>query len=115
MRIRKRYVMLVLGLMMLAAPAFGAEGESFYDKQGDHHFVPKVGFVPDEDTAIKIAEAIWAPIYGESLNDERPFHANLVGDIWHVEGSLPEGMSGGVAEAEIAKADGRILRVSHGK
>ncbi|MFH1061494.1 MAG: NTF2 fold immunity protein [Candidatus Omnitrophota bacterium] len=28
---------------------------------------------------------------------------------------LPEGWIGGVAEAEIAKDDGRIIRISHGK
>ena len=28
-------------------------------------YVPKNGFVPDEKTAIKIAEAVLFPIYGE--------------------------------------------------
>ena len=106
---------LALGLVTLAAPAFGTEGQSFTDGQGKHHFVPKEGFVPSEETAIKIAEAVWLPIYGDSLKDERPFHAKVVGEIWHVEGSLPEGWLGGVAEAEISKVDGRILRVSHGQ
>ena len=32
-----------------------------------------------------------------------------------VEGSLPEGSKGGVPLAEVSKADGRILRVGHGK
>lgn len=35
--------------------------------------------------------------------------------VWYVEGSLPKGLVGGVAIAEIAKDDGRILRISHGQ
>ncbi len=58
---------------------------------GKHHYVPKDGFVPDEETAIKIAEAVWHPIYGTNLNDEHPFRAQL------------------------NKVDGKILRISHGE
>ncbi len=115
MRLAKRCSVFVLGLVVLAAPVFGAEGESLYDKQNTHHFVPQAGFVPDEATAIKIAEAVWTPIYGDILKDGRPFHAKLIGDVWHIEGSMPKDALGGVAEAEIAKADGKILRVSHGQ
>ena len=96
MCLAKRCSVFVLGLVVLAAPVFGAEGESFYDKQSKHHFVPQAGFVPDEATAIKIAEVVWTPIYGNSLKAERPFHAKLIGDVWHVEGSLPTGNSGAI-------------------
>ncbi len=95
----------VVGQALVATPVFAT----------DQGRVPKKEFVPDEETAIKIAEAAWTPIFGDSLKNERPFHAKLVGDVWYVEGSLPEGALGGVAEAEIAKADGKILRVSHGQ
>ena len=108
----KRYVVL-LGLLMLATSVFGAEGKAFHDEQGEYHFVPKDGFVPNEETAIKIAEAVWLPIYGETINDERPFHAKLIGDVWYVEGTLPEDALDGTAIAEISKTDGRILRVVH--
>lgn len=82
-----------------------------------HSDVPKDGYVPDEKTAIKIAVAIWEPIYGEKqIADEKPYQARLdANGIWTVEGSLPEGWVGGVAIAEIAKDDGRILNVIHGK
>ena len=81
-----------------------------------HSVVPSNGFVPDEKTAIKIAEAVWIPIYGErQIQSEQPFVASLKNGVWTVEGSLPKGWDGGVAIAEIAKRDGRILRVSHGK
>lgn len=82
-----------------------------------HSFKPKDGFVPDEKTAIKIAVAVWEPIYGiDKIAREKPYHAKLdTNGVWTVEGSLPAGYLGGVAIAEIAKDDARILRVSHGK
>ena len=81
-----------------------------------HSVVPSNGFVPDEKTAIKIAEAVWVPIYGEQqIQSEKPFVASLKNGVWTVEGSLPKSWVGGVAIAEISKRDGRILRVSHGK
>ena len=87
--------------------------------ESKHNYKPKEGYVPDEKTAIRIAVAVWIPIYGEkNIEGEKPYHAKLQKDkgIWTVEGSLPSGnVVGGVAEAEIAKDDGRILRVSHGK
>lgn len=77
---------------------------------------PSQGFVPDQATAIKIAVAVWEPIYGQTMiADEAPYKAKLSGGVWVVEGSLPAGMLGGVALAEVAKDDGRVLRVSHGK
>ena len=79
-------------------------------------YKPKEGFVPNEQTAIAIAVAVWTPIYGEKmLSYERPFVATLKDNVWQVEGTLPQGALGGVAIAEIAKDDGRILAVIHGK
>jgi len=73
------------------------------------------GYIPDEETAIKIAEAIWLPIYGEKINDEKPYHAILQNDsIWIVEGTLHSEL-GGVVRAEIQKKDGKVLKIIHGK
>ena len=81
-----------------------------------HSFQPRDGFVPDEQTAIRIAHAVWFPIYGEKhILSEAPFVATLKDGIWTVQGSLPKGRTGGVAIAEIAQQDARIIRVSHGK
>ena len=101
---------LVLTVLMIAVPCFAGESEK-------HSFIPKDGFVPDEITAIRIAEAVWIPIYGEEqINSEKPFKAILKNGIWTIEGSLREGFTkGGVAVAEITKTDGRIIRVSHAK
>ncbi|MFZ4538089.1 YbbC/YhhH family protein [Propionivibrio sp.] len=81
-----------------------------------HNFKPAQGYVPDAATAIKIAVAVWEPIYGqENISQQKPYTAVLVNGIWIVEGTLPKHLLGGVAVAEIAKDDGRVLRVSHGK
>ena len=80
-------------------------------------FKPKDGFVPTKEVAIKIAVAVWEPIYGaEHIAAEKPYQARLANGVWIVEGSLPQGpIAGGVAEARISKDDGRILSVSHGQ
>lgn len=80
-----------------------------------HSYVPSEGFVPTEETAIRIAVAVWEPIYGVSrIAEQRPYKARLEKGNWIVEGTLHSQL-GGVAIAEIAKSDGRVLRVSHGK
>jgi hypothetical protein len=78
---------------------------------------PAEGYVPDAETAITIAVAVWEPIYGkERIAEEKPYHATLSNGIWTVTGSLPEEYNrGGVAEADISKDDGRVSRVIHGK
>jgi hypothetical protein len=88
--------------------------------QEKHSYKPKDGYVPDAVTAIKIAEAVLVPIYGEKvINEEKPLKAVLKDGVWIVEGTLqcPEGERclGGVAIIEISKDDGKVLRVSHGK
>lgn len=76
-------------------------------------WVPKNGFVPDAETAMRIAEAVWIPIYGKKqIEREKPFWAELKGETWIVRGRPPID-KGGTAIAEIAKLDGRILRVVH--
>jgi hypothetical protein len=73
-------------------------------------------YVPDEATAVKIAEAIWLPVYGKSIYDDKPFTATLKNsDVWIVEGTPGKGLKGGVPYIEIQKSDCKILVVTHGK
>ena len=77
---------------------------------------PKNGFVPDEKTAIAVAVAVWSPIYGEkTIAEEKPYRAELIDGVWYVSGYLQPNMLGGVAEAAISKADGRIIAITHGQ
>lgn len=82
----------------------------------DHAVTPAAGMVPNAETAIAIAVAVWTPIYGaERIQRQRPYTATLENGHWTVQGSLPRGVLGGVAVAVIARTDGRVLRVSHGR
>lgn len=75
---------------------------------------PKDGFVPNEATAIRIAEAVLFPIYGEKeIQSERPFKATLKDGVWTVKGTLAPGLLGGTAIVRVSKSDGRILLVAH--
>lgn len=88
-------------------------------------YKPKSGYVPDSKTAVKIAEAVLIPVYGEKqIESERPFVAHLKDDVWTVDGTLhcPDGKGGtttvclgGAAEVKIAKDDARILFMIHYK
>jgi hypothetical protein len=81
-----------------------------------HSVSPKDGFVPTAEVAIRIAVAVWEPIYGAAnIERQKPYRATLANGVWTVEGSLPPQSVGGVALAEISQSDARILRVSHGQ
>lgn len=80
-----------------------------------HSYRPKDGFVPDEKTAIRVAEAVLTPIYGEKqIKSEEPFSAKLHSGTWIVSGTIAEGVEGGVAEIKISKRDGTVISVTHG-
>jgi NTF2 fold immunity protein len=103
-------------LPLLALLLSFAALESAAQTSPEHSYKPAAGYVPNAATAIKIAVAVWEPIYGkEEVQRQSPFTARLVEQVWVVEGSLAPGSVGGVAIARIAKDDGRVLRVSHGK
>lgn len=90
---------------------------SYGGEDGKLHSVKREGgFVPNENTAIQIAIAVWTPIYGEdNIKKQKPFNAKLQDGIWHVSGSIPKNTKGGVAIAEIQQMDAKIIRISHGK
>jgi hypothetical protein len=80
------------------------------------NYKPKEGYVPTAEVAIKIAVAVWIPIYGEKqINSEKPYKTSLNKGVWTVTGSLPEFSKGGTAVAEISKETGCILRIMHYK
>jgi len=114
-----RQLLLSAAIIMCFVPASFTE---------THNDIPPAGYVPDADTAIKIAVAVWIPIYGEdNIKKQAPYRAVLSNGIWYIRGSIPKPVEskdmngdtvariGGVAEAEISKKTGEILRVSHGE
>jgi NTF2 fold immunity protein len=88
-------------------------------------YVPHGGYVPDSATAVRIAEAVLMPVYGQrQIESERPFTAKLKDGVWTVSGTLhcPDGRggistscNGGVAVVQVSKLDARILSMMHGK
>ena len=88
-------------------------------------YKPSSGYVPDSVTAVRIAEAVLIPVYGQKqIESEEPFTAKLEGDVWTVEGTLrcSDGKGGttascvgGAAEVRLSKADARILYMVHWK
>jgi len=103
-----------------------------------NNFKPEDRSVSDPKAAIAIAVDVWTRIYGaKKIAAEKPYRANLEGDVWRVEGSLrvsPTDVDdriihidsaspkthrvvvvGGVATAIISKTNGQVLSVYHTK
>src|SRR5262249_54061347 len=74
--------------------------------------LPRDGVVRDSETAIRIAEAIWSPLYGADLIErQKPLKAELKYHVvWIVSGSTTK-QGEEPLSAFILKADGRILAV----
>ena len=79
---------LALALAIAALAGCASSNESTYNYQ------PPDGYVPDAKTAIRIAEAVWLPIYGKKvLDDEKPYLRGAVEyfddeETEHVPGEL---------------------------
>lgn len=106
------FLLITITLITITLAAFG---------QGTN--LPPVA-VPDEATAVKIAEKALIKIFGKrQIQKERPFSANLAAGIWHVTGTLYckdehgkvviGACVGGVAMADIRQNDGRVVKTGH--
>lgn len=77
--------------------------------------LPVPGVVPDEQTAVKVGEAIFQPVFGiTEVEKWQPYHAQLdKSGIWTVYGTLPSRFKGGTPMLKISKRDGRVLELWH--
>lgn len=105
-------VIIIVGVIMLVH-VFASNGTTNVNKG----YIPEEGYVPNEATAVKVAEAVWLPIYGENIYKKQPFIAKYdeKENCWIVNGTLPPDTFGGVPEIKISKSTGEILFVYHGK
>jgi hypothetical protein len=96
-------------LLAFVAVVSKASAQSAPDEQA-----PEKGYVPDANTAVRIAEAVLLPLYGSKVvRQERPFRAELRNDsIWVVHSGR---YTKGGSYVEINKRDGRILEATLGK
>jgi hypothetical protein len=101
-------------LALLFVPSLAGAQQSAAQANG-----PLRGFVPDSATAVRIAVAVWIPLYGESeIKAQQPFVATLKDSVWTVTATphattylLLAGrlIEGGTPLAKIAQSDARIL------
>ena len=74
------------------------------------------GFVKGQQAAIEIAVKEWTRMgLKEMIDQEKPYRAKLVGDVWEVSGTAPKNWVGGLAYARISQKDGKILKAWHDK
>lgn len=72
------------------------------------------GYVPDAETAIRIAEEVWFPMFGkDTIEKQKPYKVSLVDGFWFVEGTLPDNALGGTVHISISQDDGTVLRAYH--
>jgi hypothetical protein len=77
---------------------------------------PGNGFIPDAGSAASLAHVILSVIYGaEQVSRQQPLTATESAGVWRVLGQRPRGTVGGVAEIDISRIDGQVLRVSHSR
>jgi len=82
------------------------------DNKTEDTSLPSRGVVPNEVTAVKIAEAVFLPIYGEDeVARYRPYEATLKDGIWTVFGTLKRNVRGGTPTVKIQKSDGKVLDI----
>ena len=116
---KKRIILSVTGLLIVLLTVRICRADNFNNTKVIHNSnnIEKqtMNYVPDKETAKKIAEAIWLPIYGERIYNQKPYVVSLANNIWIVKGTIPEGRRGGVAYIKIRKTDCKILKVIHGK
>jgi hypothetical protein len=97
---------LLLLLLLLLLPALSlADG---------NNYVPANGAIPDQATALRVAEAILEAAYGKiEIARGEPFTATLKGDVWVVQGTIPAGWVGGAGYVEIEKSKGCVVQIGH--
>ena len=81
---------------------------------GEKTYIPAAGYVPDSSTAVAIATAVLAPIYGKAKIDaEKPWHTGLKDGVWTVVGTFNGKGEGGEAIVQIDKKTAAIVFVGH--
>ena len=107
-RYKKIIVALSLLCIVLAAVEINLLKTLYQEKS-----LPEAGVISNGDIAIKFAEAIWLPIYGEEIYSRLPFKTvhYVDADQWYVRGTRPEGVLGGVLEIRFNGTDASILRI----
>ena len=72
--------------------------------------------IPNEETALKIAEALLISAYDDDVLSEKNVSVKLnrIKNAWVVSGRLSEEYDGDVFEIVIKRCNGQILKIYHG-
>jgi hypothetical protein len=82
----------------------------------EFNLVGRYPLVPDERTAISIAEAVLFNIYGEeNIRDKAPYEAHRIEGYWLVFGTLAKNHRGGTFKIIIEAETAHILLIGHDK
>lgn len=102
-------IFLLVAVVVASADARCAARVGFYQ--------PPEGIVSTAQSAARVAEIYLTRTYGAPvIRGELPFKVRLDRGVWTIEGKdLPLGWEGGVAELQICRSNGLVLRVVHGK
>ena len=114
MKFKKLQSIFIFPLVLIAFPYSITSAQEKTNMR--HSYMPKDGYIANKIMAIKIADIVLVSIYGEeSIKSQRPLSASLENGVWTVVGTINTKGHGGVAEIDISKTTGQILRVTHGK
>jgi len=77
-------------------------------------YMPPGGYIPDSATAVAVATAVLAPIYGKATIDaEKPWHTGLKDGVWTVVGTFNGKGEGGEAMIQLDEKTGAVVFVGH--
>ena len=102
---RSRICSLMITMALLFSSSLAQNAPELFERKG--------GLAPDKETAIRIAEAILFPIYGEkAIRAQRPYQVTLKDGKWTVDGAPPPpGFVGGSFHIVILQRDARVLEI----
>ena len=87
-----------------------------YTKRMVNSIRPKDGLVLGAETAMRIAEAVWIPIFGhEEVERQRPFQMDLEYSIWVVMGRPKNHRKGQRCSSKSRRAMEAILLVGQAR
>jgi ATP-dependent Clp protease ATP-binding subunit ClpA len=89
----------------------GTQGHSLKGPQIPHTPLPAAGIVPDAETALMIAQAVWRARLEAPLEGATALNAVLMHGVWLVIGTHTVNNAAVVLTAFIQKEDGKILRI----
>jgi len=95
----------------LEPPRTGTQGHSLKGPQIPNIPLPAAGVVPDSETALKIAQAVWRARLEAPVVDATALSAVLMHGVWLVTGTHKVDDKPMALTAFIQKEDGKILRI----